>query len=62
MLNLPLGELLDVWSELVLALCGQNEFGGDVAELYAHRFQRRNPPQTENGGETAKQEDALTAA
>lgn len=36
-------ELLALWSELDDALNGQNGYGGDVAELYAYRFDVYSP-------------------
>jgi len=36
-------ELLGIWAELVEAKEGVNGFGGNVAEIYEYRLQRRNP-------------------
>jgi hypothetical protein len=40
MINLPIVELLALWSELEAAYYGENGFGGDTAEIYAYRLQR----------------------
>lgn len=45
----------EVWAELALAHCGQNGFGGDVAELYAYRFGQRV-------GQRLKFDDLIAAA
>lgn len=42
-LNIPLGELLKLWGELIEAYHGVNGYGGDTAELYAYRFRRDDP-------------------
>ena len=36
-------ELLKLWGELIEAYHGVNGFGGNVAEIYAYRFQRYSP-------------------
>jgi hypothetical protein len=43
MLNMPMIEVLRVWTELVEAYHGVNGYGGDTAELYAYRFCRDDP-------------------
>jgi len=42
-LQLPITQLLDLWSDLESARCGKNGFGSYTAELYAYRFRRHDP-------------------
>lgn len=41
--NIPISELLRLWSELDDAYRGFNGFGGNTAQLYAFRFTRQSP-------------------
>lgn len=43
MINVPLTEILDIWSELNDCYHGKNGYGGDVCEIYAYRFWRDEP-------------------
>lgn len=43
LLQVNIFELMLLWGELVAAYYGVNGFGGDVAEIYAYRFQAYNP-------------------
>ncbi len=42
-LTVPTLELLRIWSELEQAYHNEHGYGGDTAEIYAYRLQRRNP-------------------
>jgi len=41
--GVSLDQLLGIWGELVSAYCGQNRYGGHVAELYAYRLMAFDP-------------------
>jgi len=43
MINIPIKEMLLLWSELVECYHGKNGYGGCVAELYSYRFQPYRP-------------------
>lgn len=43
LLSVPTRELLNLWADLVLAYHGKNGFGGNTAEIYAHRFHVGSP-------------------
>lgn len=43
LINLPIYQIMTLWGELVEAYHGVNHYGGNVAELYAYRFQPNNP-------------------
>lgn len=43
MINVPLTEILDIWSELDDCYHGKNGYGGDICEIYAYRFWRDMP-------------------
>jgi hypothetical protein len=66
MINLSTIQLLTLWSELDDALCGENNYGGDVAEIYAYTLQSANPSSGSNAPNSmrdkAQAEDSLKAA
>lgn len=43
LLEIGILPLLRLWSELVEAYHKINRYGGDIAEIYAYRFQNNNP-------------------
>lgn len=43
LLTIPPLELLRLWSDLVEAMHGVHQYGGNVAEIYVYRLQRRSP-------------------
>ena len=62
LLDLPLMELLRLWSELEQCYHGKNGYGGDTAEIYAYRLMRNNPlSQHPRAEEEARREDAKQA-
>lgn len=52
--NISMGQALDVWTELMLAHAGTNTYGGNTAEIYAHRLSPHNPCKHANGPLTSK--------
>jgi len=36
--NIPIRNLVEIWGELVEALCNKNGYGGDTIELYTYRL------------------------
>ncbi len=50
MLDIPIRELLAIWSELDDCLHGKNGYGGNDAQIYAYRLTRYNPTIHSHGG------------
>ena len=43
LLEVPMLQLMRLWAELVEAYHDKNKFGGNVAEIYAYRFEAYSP-------------------
>ena len=48
-LNIPLGEVLNLWKDFTEAYHGVHGYGGHVAEIYAYRLCRDDPTRRLDG-------------